>query len=129
MLQNTTTADFLRETYPQAEAVYFQGDRGNIDAIEATVNGNTDAFINDGILLQGEIERQNLSLNNYFLTPEQPLTCNFYGLILPEGQNKWKSLVNDFIAEKDRELQNRWFKDYSAQTLADADYCLNRLTE
>lgn len=129
VLQDTTTADFLRETYPQAEAVYFQGDRGNIDAIEATVNGNIDAFINDGILLQGEIKRQNSSLNNYLLTPQQPLTCNFYGLILPEGQNKWKSLVNDFIAEKDRELQNRWFKDYSAQTLADADYCLNRLTE
>ena len=79
--------------------------------------------------MQGEIKRQNLSLENYLLTPEQPLTCNFYGLILPEGENKWKNLVNDFITKKDRELQNQWFKDYSDQTLSDADYCLNRRTE
>ena len=63
------------------------------------------------------------------LTPEQPLTCNFYGLILPKGQSKWKSLVNDFIASKNREIQSQWFQDYSAQTLSDADYCLNRLTK
>ena len=129
VLQDSTTADFLQETYPQAEAVYFQGDKGSINAIEATADGNIDAFVNDSVLLQGEIEQQNLSLRNYILTPEQPLTCNFYGLILPEGQSKWKSLVNDFIAEEDREIKNQWFKDYSAQTLSDADYCLNRRTE
>jgi predicted dienelactone hydrolase len=129
VLQGSTNADFLKETYPQAEAVYFRGKKGIVDAIEATTDGNIDAFISDGVLLQGEIEQQNLPLKNYLLTPEQPLTCNFYGLILPEGQSKWKSLVNDFIAEKNRQIQNQWFRDYSAQTLSDADYCLNRLTE
>ena len=126
VLKDTTTADFLQETYPQAEAVYFQGKQGSIKAIKAVTDGNIDAFINDGVLLQGEIERQSLPIKNYLLTPEQPLTCNFYGLILPEGQNKWKSIINDFIAKKSRELQNKWFEDYSAQTLSDADYCLNR---
>ncbi|PSB10087.1 dienelactone hydrolase [Pleurocapsa sp. CCALA 161] len=129
VLYGSTNADFLQENYPQAEAVYFRGKEGRVDAIEATVDGNIDAFISDGVLLQGEIEQQNLPLKNYLLTPEQPLTCNFYGLILPEGQSKWKSLVNDFIAQKNREIQNRWLRDYSAQTLSDADYCLNRLTE
>ena len=129
VLQGSTNADFLKETYPQAEAVYFQGKQGSIKAIEATANGNIDAFISDGVLLQGEIEQQNLPLRNYLLTPEEPLTCNFYGLILPEGQSKWKSLVNDFIAEKNRGIQSQWFQDYSAQTLSDADYCLNRLTK
>ena len=129
VLQGSTNADFLQETYPQAEAVYFQGKEGRVDAIEATAKGNIDAFISDGVLLQGEIERQNLPSKHYLLTPEQPLTCNFYGLILPEGQSKWKSLVNNFITEKGQELQNQWFKDYSAQTLADADYCLNRWTK
>ena len=128
VLQGSTNADFLKETYPQAEAVYFRGKEGRTDAIEATVDGNIDAFISDGVLLQGEIEQQNLPLKNYLLTPKQPLTCNFYGLILPEGQSKWKSLVNDFIAEKNREIQSQWFQDYSAQTLSDADYCLNRRT-
>ena len=129
VLQGSTNADFLQENYPQAEAVYFRGKEGRVDAIEATADGNIDAFISDGVLLQGEIEQQNLPLKNYLLTPEQPLTCNFYGLILPEGQSKWKSLVNDFIAEKNRQIQNQWLQDYSAQTLSDADYCLNRLTE
>lgn len=129
VLQDTTTADFLQSNYPQAEAVYFQGKQGSIKAVEAVTDGNIDAFINDGVLLQGEIERQNLPFKNYLLTPEQPLSCNFYGLILPEGQNNWKSLVNDFIASKNRVIQNQWFQDYSTQTLSDADYCLNRLTE
>ena len=61
------------------------------------------------------------------LIPEQPLTCDLYGLILPKGESKWNGLVNDFL-DRDRvkNIDKVWLGDYSERALADADYCLNR---
>lgn len=127
VLQNTTTAEFLQANYPQTEVVYFQGKRGRTEGIKAVFEGNIDTFVSEGVLLSGEIDRQNLAKGNYQLIPEKPLTCDFYGLILPRGDRQWSSLVNAFIrSEQERDLQNKWLKDYLPQALSDGDYCLNR---
>ena len=95
--------------------------------IKAITNGSIDAFVSDGVLLSGEIERQNLAQDNYQLIPEKPLTCDFYGLILPKGDRQWNNLVNAFIRSKqERELQEKWLGDYLSKAFFDADYCLNR---
>lgn len=127
VLQDSTTAEFIQSTYPNADTVLFQGTKGRIDGIKAIANGNLDAFVSDGVLLSGELARQNLASEDYQLIPEQPLTCDLYGLILPQGQSKWNSLVNDFLdLDRVKNIDKVWFKDYSEQALADADYCLNR---
>ncbi|MDJ0634939.1 MAG: transporter substrate-binding domain-containing protein [Xenococcaceae cyanobacterium MO_188.B29] len=127
VLENSTTAEFLRETYPEIDLVYFQGKKGRIEGLKAISDGSIDAFVSDGVLLSGEIERQNLAQNNYQLIPENPLTCDFYGLILPKGDRQWNNLVNAFIrSEREKEFQDKWLGDYSSLALADADYCLNR---
>ena len=56
-----------------------------MQGVSAVVNGNIDAFASDGVLLSGELARQSLAPENYQLIPEEPLTCDFYGLILPVG--------------------------------------------
>ena len=62
-----------------------------------------------------------------FIIPKQPLTCDFYGLILPEGDPQWRHLVNTFLrSEQQRRKRIEWLRDYFPQTLFDADYCLNR---
>ena len=127
VLPNTTTAEFVQKTYPQAEVVYFQGEKGRMEGVAAIANGSIDTFVSDEVLLSGEIERQNLARENYQLIPEQPLTCDFYGLILPKGEDQWLDLVNVFLRSPQyRKLQNEWLGDYIPQALSDADYCLNR---
>ena len=127
VLQDSTTAQFIQETYPQAELVYFEGEEGRIEGVSAVTNGTIDAFVSDTVLLSGEIDRQNLALENYQLIPEEPLTCDFYGLILPQGDRKWQDLVNTFVvSQREIDLRNRWLGDYLPQALSDADYCLNK---
>ena len=127
VLKESTTEQFLQETYPEAEVIYFQGAKGRIDGVKAIVGGKIDAFISDGVLLSGEIERQNLPRENYQLIPREPLTCDFYGLILPEGAPKWRNLINNFLRdEQHRKQRVKWLRDYYPQSVDDADYCLNR---
>ncbi len=127
VLQDTTTAEFVQEAYPQAEIVYFDGEQGRKQGVTAVTNGSIDAFVSDGVLLSGEIDRQNLAPENYQLIPEEPLTCDFYGLILPKGEPQWRNLVNAFLrSEQQRKQGIKWLGDYYPKTLSDVDYCLNR---
>ncbi len=127
VLQDTTTAQFLQETYPQAEMVYFEGEKGRMEGVKAVTNGSIDAFVSDSILLSGEIERQDLEPGNYQLRPEEPLTCDFYGLILPEGDPQWLNTVNVFIQGQEQAKQRqKWLAKYFPQAVSDLDYCLNR---
>ncbi len=130
VLPETTTAEFLEKSYPQATLVYFEGKRGRLEGVKAVVNGNIDAFVSDGVLLSGEIDRQNLARENYQLIPERPLTCDFYGLILPKGEPQWRYLVNAFIRTGQRiELRDKWLGDYLSKSVSDLDYCVNRRKE
>ena len=127
VLPGSTTEQFLKATYPQTEVVYFEGAKGRSAGVTAIVDGRIDAFVSDGVLLSGEIERQNLVRENYQLIPETPLTCDFYGLILPEGDPKWRNLVNTFLRdEQHRKQRIKWLGDHYPQAVDDADYCLNR---
>ena len=127
VLENTTTAEFLQETYPQAELVYFQAEKGRMEGVTAVTNGSIDAFVSDGVLLFGEIDRRNLARENYQLIPEKPLTCDFYGLILPKGDSQWQQTVNAFIRTQQIEkLQYEWLGEYFPKAVADLDYCLNK---
>ena len=84
-------------------------------------------LFSDGVLLSGEIDRQNLVRDNYQLIPEQPLTCDFYGLILPQGDSQWRDTVNTFLRTvQQRQKRVEWLGDYFPQSLSDADYCLNQ---
>ncbi|MDJ0573845.1 MAG: alpha/beta hydrolase [Xenococcaceae cyanobacterium MO_234.B1] len=127
VLPDTTTAQFVQETYPEAEVVYFQGEQGRMEGVTAITNGSIDTFVSDGVLLLGEIARQNLALDNYQLIPEEPLTCDFYGLILPRGDRQWRNLVNAFLRdESERELWDKWLEEHAPKAVSDLDYCLNR---
>ncbi len=127
VLPGSTTEQFLQATYPQTELVYFEGAKGRSAGVKAIADGSIDAFVSDGVLLSGEIDRQNLVRDNYQLIPEQPLTCDFYGLILPQGDSQWRDTVNTFLRTvQQRQKRVEWFGDYFPQALSDADYCLNR---
>jgi len=109
VLENTETAIFIEENYPNAEIYKFQGTTGRSRGVDALIT-RVDAFADDGILLVGELIAGNRSLSEYDLVPLRPLTCEYYGLLLPAGDREWQEFTNSILAspEADRVWQN-WF--------------------
>jgi polar amino acid transport system substrate-binding protein len=122
----TTTQTFLARRYPQAILEEFQGVTGSRRGIQALQQKRIDAFAGDGILLFGEAILQGLSLGeNYRLVPEYPLSCEYYGLILPQGDSPWRNLVNSVIeSERSQPIYKAWFGIELSKTLAKMqDFC------
>ncbi|BAU66484.1 extracellular solute-binding protein family 3 [Stanieria sp. NIES-3757] len=117
VIKGTSTEKYLRDRYPQAQLTLFRGVTARNRGVQALAQGKIDAMVSDGILLRAEAQQQNLSLANYPLIPEQPLTCDFYGMLLPRGDRAWQDFVNSVIASPEsKALLNQWFGDIIADT-------------
>ncbi len=127
ILKDTTTEQFIQTNYPQANLVYFEGPEGRTEAIKAIAEGSIDTFAGDSILSLAEVAQQNLPLNNYTLQPKRPLTCDFYGLILPNDDPEWLTIINEFLAESSADkVREKWLNQMFSSELNDLEYCLNR---
>lgn len=127
VLRNSLTESFIEQRYPRSKKVLFQGQTGREEGIQALATGKIDTFVSDGILLLGEVIRQNLALEDYTLVPKRPLTCNFYGLIIPDNDGEWQKTVDFFL--RDERASKAWegtLIDSFPNLLLDIDYCLNR---
>ena len=127
VLKDTTTEEFIQANYSQAELVTFEGLQGRAEAIKAVIEGRIDTFASDSILSLAEIAQQNLPLNNYSLQPRLPLTCDFYGLILPNDDLEWQTTVNEFLSGLSvKQIRKKWFREFLPSEVSDLEYCLNR---
>ncbi len=120
VLQDTTTEVFLREAYPNANIVTFSGVEGREQAVQAVMSGQVNAFLGDSVLSEAELARQTLPRAQFALVPELPLTCEYYGLILPNDDSEWRTTVNAFLQQAN-DVQGDFAQDVSV-----LDYCLNR---
>jgi predicted dienelactone hydrolase/ABC-type amino acid transport substrate-binding protein len=127
VLSNTTTEQFVQATYPNAERVTFSGPEGRKAAIQAVQQGTIDAFVGDGILTYADLLLEGKSLGEFALIPDQPLTCEFYGLVLPDNDPQWRTVVNQYlVSDSENVISTEWFADLYPEILNQADYCLNR---
>lgn len=127
VLPNTTTAAFVEERYPDANIVYFEGLDGRSRGVQAVADGSLAAFVGDDILSIGEATELNLRDMGLTLVPELPLTCEFYGLLLPAGDEEWQRTVNRFVEQLERDpISTQWFQDLASLELNNLDDCLNR---
>ena len=130
VISQTTTQKFLEQNYPDVKIVTFDGEQGRAKGIQAVKNGDIDALASDRVLLTGEIDRQGLKREDYQTIPEHPLTCDYYGLILPLGDSQWRDTVNTFIRDRtSKRVFDKWLGDYYPQAVSDLDYCQNRREE
>lgn len=123
VINNSTTADFLKEKYPQVKPIYFDEVSAIEKQMEALENGSIDAIIASKILLDNQ--RSNLkNPEDYKIVPSLPLNCDFYGLLLPKQDTQWIEIVNNFLSKT--ALTKEYFapeiEDNLAKTL---NYCLN----
>jgi len=123
VLRNSSTELYLRKNYPKANIILFQGVRGRTRGVQAVVRGKIDAMVSDGILLLGETIVQGFAFDkNYVLLPNKPITCDYYGMILPQDDPEWENLVNSVIAEF-KEDKNQWLDEISDYIDQTARYC------
>ncbi len=127
VLDATTSKEFLEQQYPGAEIVTYGGNSDRQKGIQELNRGEIDAFVSDTVLLTGKLDRQALDRENYQTIPKNPLTCDYYGLILPPDDPLWRNAIDTFIRDRSsQKASNRWLKNYYSQAIADLNYCQNR---
>ena len=110
VIDNTTTEEFIEETYPSAVVQRFRGVTARSRGVQAVAQGKIDAMVSEGILLRAEAQRQELSSSNYPLIPETPLTCDRYGMIVSGNDPQWQEFVNSVINSSEIvALSRSWF--------------------
>ena len=98
VLPASLTQQFISSRYSLAKVVEYPGVDGRKNAVEDVVQGRLNAFASDGLLLIGEVLRNpEIKPQDYALIPKEPLTCEFYGMILPAGDMSWINTVNSLI--------------------------------
>jgi len=126
VIEGSTTENFIRDRYPKAAITKFDGRTGRSQGIQALAKGSIDIFASDGILLLDEAKKQNLSLNDYTLLPDGPLTCEPYGMLLPANAPQWRDTVNDYInSPAYRQTWQKWFTQGSySYIFLNLDFCV-----
>ena len=127
VLANSTNQTLLQERYPEAVATPFSGPRGRSLAVQSVYQGELDAFLGDDILTLSEVLQQGLLAQNLTLVPELPLSCEYYGLALPQNDPQWVRTVNGFLAAAaGQDTWKAWLGQYTPYALDTLSYCLNR---
>ena len=117
----------LQERYPEAAVTPFSGPTGRSLAVQSVYRGELDAFLGDDILTISEVLGQGLSAQNLTLVPELPLSCEYYGLVLPQTDPQWVKTVDRFLAaEVGQQTWKQWLGQYTPYALDTLSYCLNR---
>ena len=110
VIGNTTTEEFLARRYPLATLQKYRGVTARTRGVQAVAQGQIDAMVSDGILLIAEAQRQQLTAAKYVLSPEIPLTCDGYGMIIQSNDPQWQDFINSVIdSPKAEALFNAWF--------------------
>ncbi|NER89539.1 transporter substrate-binding domain-containing protein [Moorena sp. SIO3A2] len=99
VLPGSNTHTLISSTYPLAEIVDtpYRSSKGRELAVRDVVERDIDAFASDGMLLMAEALRQGLTFQDFTLIPDRPLSCDFYGIILPDQDTEWKTIIDKFI--------------------------------
>jgi len=128
VLRNTTNQTFLAERYPRAQFREFQGVTGRSRGVQALQQGKINAFASDGILLIGEAALQGMAIGKtYLVVPQEPLTCEYYGMILPNNDSQWQELVNQSILKaRQANVFRQWLGVILPEIRETLTYCRNQ---
>jgi polar amino acid transport system substrate-binding protein len=125
ILRATATQSLISKKYPGATIQEFQGATGRRRGVQALSQRKIDAFASDSILLYGETSRQGAAVGrDYLLVSEQPLSCVYYGLILPTNDPQWQALINRSLDAKQlAAIYRKWFGQTSPQIEKTDELC------
>jgi polar amino acid transport system substrate-binding protein len=119
VIRNTTTEQLIREQYPSANLVLFSGVTARNRGVQAVAQGKIDAMVSDGILLRAEAAQENLSIEDYTIIPDTPISkpnsvfarSDRYGMIIRGEDEQWRNFVNSVIvSQESQQLFQQWFQ-------------------
>ena len=68
-------------------------------------------------MLIGEAIRQGLSTEEYEIIPKEPLSCDYYGMILPANDFQWQNTINSFLeSNQGKQVWKSWFSQFLPPT-------------
>jgi predicted dienelactone hydrolase len=119
-------ATAVAAAYPKTQrTAYLTAAEANA-ALQALQRGALGAIADDGILLLGRLAQRGLASDSFAVVPPNPLDCRFYSLVLPQGDNRWQSMVNAFITSTQaRQVRDRWLQQSYPTALPILEYCSN----
>lgn len=124
VIKDTTTEEFVTETYPLATIFRFSGVTARTRGVQAVAQDRIDAMVSDGILLRAQAQQQGLSASQYLLIPDIPLTCDRYGMIIGDEDPQWQDFVNSVIdSPRVVTLSERWFGELFDSKQLTSDVC------
>ena len=124
VIKDTTTEEFVTETYPLATVFRFSGVTARTRGVQAVAQGRIDAMVSDGILLKAQAQQQGLSASQYPLIPDTPLTCDRYGMIIGDNDPQWRDFVNSVInSPRIVTLSKTWFGELFDSDRLTSDVC------
>ncbi|MBP0003104.1 MAG: transporter substrate-binding domain-containing protein [Cyanobacteria bacterium SBC] len=129
VLENTAAERMLLDLHPEANVVIFRGSSATAQGV-SSLQGTLDGFADDEVLLLGEMVKLQLSLSEYVMVPEHPVTCELYGMILPDDDREWSEFVNEIIhSDRADDLLVTWFQGLTDYILPTIEYCTERLAQ
>ncbi len=121
----TTNEQFLRQAFPGATLVTFESSRAGQVGLQGLMAGTFEGYASDSILLRAALASSELPEDNFRVVPEQPLTCDGYGLILPGDDEPWQRTIGTLLqSEPQRSIQSSWLGQYYPLELATLEHCL-----
>ena len=95
------------------------------NTIRSDIEGVTfsQPFFATGTKFSLKSDRTN-QINHHSLLPQQPLTCDYYGMLLPQGDRTWQDTINSFLNNQSlKQTNNRWLAGFSQEILSAVDSC------
>ena len=95
------------------------------NTIRSDIEGVTfsQPFFATGTKFSLKSDRTN-QINHHSLLPQQPLTCDYYGMLLPQGDRTWQDTINSFLNNQSlKQTDNRWLAGFSQEILSAVDSC------
>jgi polar amino acid transport system substrate-binding protein len=124
VFQGATNLRAVTQVFPNTEIQQFAERSQGVSAVR---NGQITAFAGDSILLIGEAIRQEWDSKSFEIVPNQPLSCDYYGMILPVNDSQWENTVNSFIgSSQGLQVWSNWFEGLRPYLKGTLDYCKSR---
>lgn len=119
----------LTQQVSKSRVTQFDEATGTEAAVTAVITVEIHAFTDDSVPLRSELLQQQLPIENYALLPQQPLTCDAYGLILPADDQAWQNQVNEFRSEKSIQIRDQWLAANVAEQVTTVKYGFDQKSE
>ena len=116
---------YFNSYLPEIEIIKIKGSRAGV--IDALLNNKVDALASDEIILRRILQDLDSARpNQFYIDSELVISRERYGLILPNNDEEWVKIINNFFVNKQADIQLLIRKDIPTPTPTPENHTFNR---